>query len=153
MLLIILKSGVYNFYIVVAIVLLIVVISYYFSKEKTILRALSKIKVTEISKCRQNDYVKLKGKAVSGKEPLLSPFSKRPCVSYFVQVQRRNKNGWYTIIKEERFQDFFLEQNNGERAMIKPGNIHYNFKKSFFEIDHENQSGFGNDAKPHLEAF
>ncbi len=129
-----------------------IIISYFFSKKKRIVRELQKTPKKQIGRVQQHEYVKLVGKAKGGDNLLIAPLSGRACLCYYVIVQKENDDSWSTYIQEERFQDFFLE-SQGEMALIKPTRTHTEFRRTYFEIDHKEESGTFNDAKPHLERF
>lgn len=134
------------------VVLLVIFISYYYGKKNVILRELKKTDKKPIHRIQQNEYVKIIGKATGGNKPLIAPISGRKCLCYYVLVEKKGNKHWHEYIVEERFQDFFLD-NQGERAIIKPRSVHFDFRKLFFEIDHQDSSGTFNDAKPNLERF
>lgn len=136
----------------VGVIILFVLLSNYFNKKNIILRELKKTEKKSIHRIQQNEYVKIIGTAVGGNEPLIAPFSGRKCLCYFARVEKKGNKHWHEYIVEERFQDFFVD-NQGERAIIKPRSVHFDFRKSYFEIDHEDSSGTFNDARPHLEKF
>jgi len=72
---------------------------------------------------------------------------------YYVIVERKgDKNRWYKYVEEEYFQDFFLKIDD-EMVIVRPSKTHIDFQKTYYVIDHEDKSGFFNDAKPHLEKF
>jgi len=128
------------------------VLSYLFSKEKRMLRELKKSQPVSIHRAKQNTYIKLVGKAIGGNNLLKAPISGRPCVYYNVLVEKKDDKSWHKYAAEEQAQDFFLEVGS-ESAIIKPGLTHFEFKTTWFTFDHKDESGWFNDAKPHLEQF
>lgn len=137
---------------IVLILIFLALLSYFFNKKNMILRELKKSRPTTISRARQNEYIKLVGKAIGGNDPLIAPLSKRPCYYYYILVEKKGDKSWHKYLEDHAQQDFFLEVN-GERAIIKPALTRLEFKKTFFVLDHEENSGSFNDARPHLEAF
>lgn len=137
---------------IVGIIAIVGVISYYFSKKQRLLRELKKSAAIPVSRARQGDYVKIIGKAIGGNQSLKAPLSGRPCLYYYVLVEKKGDKSWHTYIEEEDGQDFFLETGY-ERAIVKPKGIHFGYKRTLFVFDHKDKSGAFNDAKPHLEQF
>jgi hypothetical protein len=98
-------------------------LAYYFNGKQVIIRTLSKIPHKPASSLKTNELSKVTGKALHVKEPLLAPYTQRKCVFYQIIIQQRVSSGksshWKTLIKEERFQDFFID-TNGDFVIIKP---------------------------------
>ena len=129
-------------------------LSYYFSSKKVIIRTLSKIPERRVSNLRTNELSKLSGKALHVKDPLIAPYSQRKCVFYQIKIQQKISTGkssrWKTLVEEERFQDFFLE-NNGDMVIVKPIANPKDYK-CYLVKDSKQNSGTFNDASPKFEA-
>lgn len=143
-----------EFYLIfmIAIIAIIAILTYYFSKKQRVLRELKKSEAIPISRAKQGDYVKIIGKAVGGNQLLKAPLSGRPCLYYYVLVEKKGDKSWHTYVEEEDGQDFFLE-TGFERAIVKPKGTHFGYRRTLFVFDHKDKSGSFNDAKPHLEQF
>ncbi len=152
MLLTIAKSSPLPIIIIIAAIVVIIAIAHYYNKENRMLRELKKSRSTRIHLANQNEYVKLIGKAVGGNHLLMAPLSKRPCLYYYVYVEKKGNKSWRKYLSAEEKQDFFLD-GDGERAIIKPEMTHFDFRLRFLVFDHEDQSGTFNDAQEHLESF
>ncbi len=134
---------------------LIVFLGYYFSKKQMVLRILSKIPHRSITSFKTNELTKVTGKALHVKEPLIAPYSKRKCIFYFIKIQKRVSTGksshWKTIVKEEKFQEFFID-NNGEYVIVKPTQNPTNFI-SYLVTEKKASSGTFNDPTPKFKAL
>jgi hypothetical protein len=134
---------------------MVIYLSYYFNARQVIIRKLSKIPHKSLSSIRTNDLVKISGKALHVQEPLLAPLSRRPCIFYKIKIYQKKSSGkhsyWDTIIKEEKFQDFFIEQN-GEMAIVRPTNEPKNYQ-SFLIIDKKSSSGAFDHPTPEFETL
>lgn len=144
--------------IIIAIISIIgaaVILGYYFSAKQIIIRKLLKIPYKSLTSIRTNDLVKISGKALHVEEPLMAPLSKRECIFYHIKIQQKKNSGkhsyWDTIINEEKFQDFFIEQN-GEMAIIRPTDRPKNYR-SYLVIDKKSSSGAFNHPTPEFEAL
>ncbi|WP_144896025.1 hypothetical protein [Lutibacter sp. Hel_I_33_5] len=108
-----------------------------------------------IGSIRTNEFTKITGKALHVKEPLIAPYSKRKCIFYTIKIEQEKNSGkssyWDTIVKEEKFQNFFIEQN-GDYVMVKPIDFPKNFK-SHLVIDKNTSSGTFNDPNPKFKAL
>ncbi len=107
---------------VIGAIITLIILAYYYNAKNKIKRKLKKYPTKAISLCKENEYVKITGKAYPIKEPLLSPFGKTECVYYRVEVQRQKSDGegasyWKTIFKDEKAQDFIIEANQ-EKAIV-----------------------------------
>ena len=95
----------------------------YFSKKQKIIRTLSNLPIQEIGKFKNNTLTHYSGKAFEIHEPLIAPFSEKKCVFYQLKIEQLDKSlknsKWKTVKKEEKAQDFLLE-DNGNFAFIKP---------------------------------
>ncbi|RZS99070.1 hypothetical protein [Aquimarina brevivitae] len=133
----------------------IILLINYFSTKNRIRRKLKKIKPTAILSCKENQYVKIIGKAHNLKPALISPLSKKPCVYYQVEVERRRSSGdsntWHTIIKDEQFIDFSID-SKGQKAIVA-AKVPENAKKVYLTKDFKKSSGTFNDAPDYIENY
>lgn len=140
---------------VVSIGLIIGLAFYYFSPKKVMLRTLAKIPHKTLGSIRNNELVKISGKALHAKEPLKAPLSKRDCVFYSITIEQEKSSGkhshWKTLIKEEQFHEFFVD-HRGEMVMIKPSHTPKNYV-TYLVPDKKTNSGTFNDPTPEFEAL
>ncbi len=144
--------------IVIAIVLSVVVIIIfcmnYFSRKKVIIRTLAKIRHKPVSSLKTNELSKVSGKALHVKEPLIAPYTNRKCVFYQIIIEQKVSSGktshWKTLIKEERFQDFFI-QTKSDFVIIKPQEHPKNYI-CYLVKDKDQSSGTFNDPTPQLQS-
>lgn len=133
---------------------LIIFLSYYFSRKNVIIRTLSKIPTKPASSLKTNELSKVTGKALHVEAPLLAPYSQRKCVFYQIIIQQRVSTGksshWKTLVKEERFQDFFID-TNGDFVIVKPVDHPQNYICHLVK-DSKQSSGSFNDPTPEFEA-
>lgn len=126
---------------------------YYFNTKQVVIRKLSKITYRPIGSLKTNELSKITGKALHVKEPLLAPFSKRPCIFYSIKIEQKKSNGkstyWKSIVKEEKFQEFFVEIN-GDYVMVQPTQTPKNYI-SHLVVDKKISSGTFNDPSPEFE--
>jgi len=124
--------------------------TYYFNTKQVVIRKLSKILPKPIGSLKTNELSKITGKALHVKEPLLAPFSKRPCIFYSIKIQQKRSNGkstyWKTIVKEEKFQEFFVKRNR-DYVIVQPTQIPKNYL-SHLVVDKKVSSGTFNDPTP-----
>jgi len=139
------------FFIIIIFVGVIIFFINFYNTKNTILRELKKGKRKAIRHAKENEYIKIIGKAKYVNEPLIAPLSGRKCVYYHVLVERKGDKSWHNLIDETISQDFFIE-TKGEMALIKP-NQPKNFKKIYLVKDHTKNSGFLNDATERLELY
>lgn len=130
----------------------IIFISIYYSKKNKILRELKKVRRKAIHSVRNNEYVKIVGKAKHAAEPLIAPLSKRKCVYYDIKVKEKRGKHWRMLIDDVQFQDFFLQAGTDSAA------IHLNTRREFEKqihlvTDHKLHSGFLKDANEEVEHF
>ncbi len=144
--------------ITVLIILVIAIVAfcfYYFSGKQVILRKLSKTRHKSISSLKTNEFVKVHGKALHVQDPLIAPLTKRKCIFYTIEIEKRVSTGksshWKTIVDDQKIQDFFIEQN-GSYAIVKPSKKSKNFI-SHLVIDTKISSGTFNDPTPEFEAL
>jgi len=141
--------------IVICIILLVIGIAFYFDKKQMVIRKLAKIKPKPIGSLKTNELSKITGKALHVKEPLIAPFSKRPCVFYSIKIEQKKSNGksshWRTVVSEEKFQEFFIEKN-GDFVMVQPADAPKNYI-SYLVPDKKTSSGSFNDPTPEFEAL
>lgn len=126
---------------------------YYFSLKQRIIRKLKTINIKPIGSLKTNELSKITGKALHVKEPLLAPFSKRPCIFYSIKIEERKSSGksshWKTIYKEDKFQDFFVERN-GDYVIVQPKQNPKNYL-SHLVVDKKETSGTFKDPSPEFE--
>lgn len=130
----------------------IIVLFIYFEDRRRFLREMKKTPRTSISRATNGEYSKIVGVAKNVQEPMKAPLSNRSCIFYHVKVeQKRDKNGWSTIIDDMSNADFFIESGD-EMAIVKMDQP-YTFRKIILQKDHIKNSGFLNDANEKLEAY
>ena len=102
---------------------LIAYLIYYYNPKTIILRRLKNLPNQRIGSLKTKTYSKIEGTALNIEEPLIAPLSKRKCIFYKMQIQKKVSSGknshWKTIVNEEEIQDFFIEQT-GERMVVLP---------------------------------
>ena len=134
---------------------MIIFLAFYFSGKNVIIRTLNRIPMKPTSSLRTNELSKVCGKALHVKEPLLAPYTQRKCVFYQIIIQQRVNTGksshWKTLIKEERFQNFFVE-TKGDFVIVKPGDQPQNYICHLVK-DRQQSSGTFNDPTPRFESF
>ncbi len=134
---------------------LIVFLSFYYSRKNVVLRKLSRTPRKSRSGFKTNEFLKVSGKALHVKDPLIAPLSKRKCIFYSIVVEKQVNNGksrsWKTILKEEKFQEFFID-DRGELIIVRPKDTPRNFI-SYLVKDHKLSSGFLNDPSPEFDSF
>ena len=126
---------------------------YYFNTKQIVVRKLSKITHRPIGSLRTNELSKITGKALHVKEPLVAPFSKRPCIFYSINIEQKKSNGkstyWKSIVKEEKFQEFFVERS-GNYVMVQPTQMPKNYI-NYLVVDNKTSSGTFNDPTSEFE--
>ena len=141
--------------VVATIVLIIGFCAYYFNGKRVILRKLSITPAKPMGSLKTNEFTKITGKAIHVKEPLIAPLSKRKCIFYSITIQKRVSTGksshWKTIIKEEKIQDFFIN-NKGDFAMIKPTRSPKNYI-SYLVTDKKARAGAFSRPTPEFESL
>ncbi|WP_298550182.1 hypothetical protein [uncultured Algibacter sp.] len=109
--------------IAISVFAIIAFLIYFYSPKTIILRRLKNLQSQRIGSLKTKTYSKIEGKALNIEDPLIAPLSKRKCVFYKMQIQKKVSSGknsrWKTIVSEERIQDFFIEQT-GERIVVLP---------------------------------
>lgn len=139
-----------------AVIGVIFVSNYYFNKKQRILRKLKKFNDKRITQFRTNELTKVTGKTLHIHEPLIAPLSRRKCVAYHITVKKKRNSGksssWHTILKLEKFQDFFIEQR-GEVALIKIQEGPVKNYEAFLVKDHAVKSGFLNNPSSDFDSF
>lgn len=127
--------------------------AYYFSAKKVIIRTLSKIPNKPASSLKTNELSKVSGKALHVKEPLIAPYSERKCVFYQIIIEQKVSSGkssrWKTLVKEERFQEFFI-QTKQDFVIIKPQENPQNYICHLVK-DKAQGSGAFNDPTPQFQ--
>ncbi|MFK7781508.1 hypothetical protein [Psychroserpens sp.] len=134
----------------ISVVGIIIFCTYYFSTKNVIIRTLSKIPHKPASSLKTNELSKVTGKALHVQDPLIAPYSERKCVFYQIIIQQKVSSGkssrWKTLIKEERFQDFFI-QTKTDFVIIKPQEHPKNYICHLVK-DKDQSSGAFNDPTP-----
>lgn len=101
---------------------------------------------------RTNELSKVSGKALHVKDPLIAPYTNRKCVFYQIIIEQRVSTGksshWKTLVKEERFQDFFID-TKGDFVIVKPEDHPQNYICHLVK-DKKQSSGSFNDPTPRL---
>jgi hypothetical protein len=133
-------------------VITLIVVGIYFSDKNRILRQLKKIRRKAIGSVRENEYVKIVGKAKHAGEPLIAPLSKRKCVYYHVVVEKKNGKHWRTIIDDKQFEDFFINTGT-EDAILNLRVQRDDTKRIHLVTDHNASSGAFNSADEDLERY
>lgn len=84
--------------------------------------ALRRVRRVPIEQVKDGQIVKTVGRLAHIGTSLTAPLSGRPCVYYELTVQRRMGRGkasrWVPIAREERWQDFLLQDETG-RALVR----------------------------------
>ena len=131
---------------------IVMFLTYYFSKKKVIIRTLAKIPNKPASSLKTNVLSKVTGKALHVKDPLIAPYTNRKCVFYQIIIEQKVSTGksssWKTLVKEERFQDFFIQTKN-DFVIIKPLENPKNYICHLVK-DKDQSSGAFNDPTPRL---
>ena len=137
------------------VIALIIFLVYFYSPKTIILRRLKKLRYSRIGSLQSHKYAKIEGKALNVEEPLIAPLSKRRCVYYKINIQKKVKSGksshWDTIVNEEIIQDFFVEQS-GERLLIFPKKNPKNYY-DYLVTDKTANSGTFNDPTPEFKTL
>jgi hypothetical protein len=125
-------------------------VAYYFNGKQVIIRTLSKIPHKPASSLKTNELSKVTGKALHVEAPLKAPFTERKCVFYQIIIEQKVSNGksshWKTLVKEEKFQDFFVD-TNGDFVIVKPQELPRNYICHLVK-DKEASSGTFDDPTP-----
>lgn len=128
---------------------------YYYSPKTIILRRLKNLPSQRVGSLKTKTYSKIEGKALNIKTPLVAPLSKRECVFYKMQIQKKVSSGknshWKTIVQEEQIQDFFIEQT-GERVVVLPTNAPKNYY-AYLVTDKKTSSGLFKALTPEFETL
>ena len=95
----------------------ILVFSVFFSEKRKLIRFLNKLPEKRIGSLKINELVKVTGEVLATEAPFIAPLSKNNCVYYSFKIEEQRKRGknsyWKTIVKEEKIQDFFIEERGG----------------------------------------
>ena len=144
-------SSDFSFIIIFIIALIIAGLFWHYkSTKQVILRTLKKTVAKPITRIQNKEYAKIIGTAKHVDQPLTAPLSGRKCIFYQLKVERKgSKHGWHTLLEETRTQDFFIATND-EMAIVKLDQPN-TFRKIYLEKDHQQNSGFLNDANATLE--
>lgn len=131
---------------------IIIVVGIYFSDQYRILRAIKKVRRKQIHSVRENEYVKIVGKAKHAGEPLIAPLSNRECVYYDVKVEEKRGKHWKTIINDVYFNDFFISTGT-EHAIVSIKSQAPNSKRIYLVTDHSSHSGTFKNTTPEIENY
>lgn len=138
---------------IIPVFILIIFLAYYFDNKQVVVRTLKKLPSSGISGIRTNQLTKVTGKALHVEEPLVAPFSKRKCIFYRIKIEEKRHTGksshWATLVKDERFQPFFIERN-GEYVIVNPSRNPINYR-AHLVIDKKTSSGFFKESTPEFE--
>lgn len=138
---------------IIPVFILIIFLAYYFDNKQIVVRTLKKLPSSGISGIRTNQLTKVTGKALHVEEPLVAPFSKRKCIFYRIKIEEKRHTGksshWVTLVKDERFQPFFIERN-GEYVIVNPSRNPINYR-AHLVIDKKTSSGFFKESTPEFE--
>jgi hypothetical protein len=130
----------------------LIFVGIYFSAKQKILRELKKVRRKAIHSARENEYIKIVGKAKHAGEPLIAPLSKRKCVYYDVKVEEKRGKHWTVMIDDVAFQDFFISTGT-ESAILNLRVQQDNTKRIHLVTDHSINSGFFKDSDPEIERY
>ena len=136
---------------------IIIVIIFYSNTKNVIRRKLNKTKTTPISSCKENQYVKIIGKAEKLNKTLIAPISKTPCLYYQIIIETINNSNnslgvfWETVFKDEQFVDFIIETKKG-KAVLEVS-MSRNHKEVYLTKDKKFRSGIFNDAPKYIENY
>ena len=150
------KNTLYILLLTVAIVIIIIII-FYSNTKNVIRRKLNKTKTTPISSCKENQYVKIIGKAEKLNKTLIAPISKTPCLYYQIIIETINNSNnalgvfWETVFKDEQSVDFIIETKEG-KAIVEISRSQ-NHKKVYLTKDKQMRSGIFNDAPKYIENY
>ncbi|WP_430411307.1 hypothetical protein [Kordia sp.] len=130
----------------------LIIVGIFFSTKNRILRELKKVRRKQIQSVRENEYVKIVGKAKHAGEPLIAPLSKRECVYYDVKVEEKRGKHWKIIIDDVKFQDFFINTGT-ENAIINLKRQLPATKRIYLVTDHSLNSGVFKNIDPEIEQY
>lgn len=130
----------------------LIFVGIYFSDKYRILRELKKVRRKQIHSVRENEYVKIIGKAKHAGEPLTAPLSQRKCVYYDVKVEEKRGKNWRTIVDDVSFNDFFISTGT-EHAIVSLKNAIPKSKRVYLVTDHSLNSGTFKNTTPEIENY
>lgn len=137
----------------VVVFILVGTLAWYFSAKQKVKRILTKLTDKKIISLKSNQFSRITGKTISINEPFLAPLSKRKCVFYQIIIEQEtgdeDSSSWKTLIEEERFQEFLLEQN-GEYALVELQQYPQNFL-CHLVVDKKTTSGSFKKPSPKFE--
>lgn len=142
--------------IIILVVGIIIFVSYNFSNKQVVLRKLARTPIKSSSGMQTNTFVKVHGKAVHVKEPLIAPLSGRKCIFFNLKIEKQVSNGkshhWKTIHSEENFQEFFIE-SRGDYVIVRPSKRPQKNYKSYLVKDKKMSSGAFKNPTPEFESI
>ncbi|WP_298417327.1 hypothetical protein [uncultured Kordia sp.] len=133
-------------------VAVLIIVGIYFSDKYRILRQLKKVRRKRIQSVRENEYVKIVGKAKHAGAPLIAPLSKRECVYYKVEIEEKRGKSWRTMVNDVLFNDFFINTGT-ENAIVNIQAQATNSKRIHLVTDHSLNSGTFKNATPEIENY
>lgn len=123
----------------------------FFSRRAIVRRALKRTVVKHIETVREGEIAKIVGRVELVEDKGVAPLSGRSCAGYYVLVQEKtasSKNShWRTIIEEEKYKDFVINDGTGI-AIVNRHKL-----KSYIVKDWKEYSGFRHDTTPALEQY
>lgn len=125
----------------------ILVYNLYFTEVAKVKRKLKKGQLKFLGDFTDGEVGKFIGKVVFINEPMIAPFSKRPCAFYFVQVLEET-NDSKSVVIEEGYKINFLIQDGEFFAYVNSDNL-----KCHLVEDAKYSSGTWDDPPGHLEEF
>ena len=133
-------------------VAVLIIVGIFFSDKHRILRELKKVRRKQIHSVRENEYVKIIGKAKHAGEPLIAPLSKRKCVYYDVKIEEKRGKHWKVMIDDVLFQDFFISTGT-ENAILSLHVQRKDTKRIHLVTDHSLNSGTFKNTNPEIEQY
>ena len=130
----------------------LIIVGIFFSDKHRILRELKKVRRKQIHSVRENEYVKIIGKAKHAGEPLIAPLSKRKCVYYDVKIEEKRGKHWKIMVDDVLFQDFFISTGT-ENAILSLHAQRKDTKRIHLVTDHSLNSGTFKNTNPEVEQY
>jgi hypothetical protein len=125
--------------------------AWYRGRDRTIKRALRAIARTDVGRAEDGQVQKLVGKVRFLSPPLEAPLTGRPCTYFCVVVEERVLSGretqWQQVLREERGQDFELDDGSG-RALVEIRGA-----EVAIVSDAKFRTGVSDDPTPRMQAF
>lgn len=137
-------------FVIMALVVVILLLARFYERKQKIIRELKKSPSKPINTVKDKEYVRVHGNVEVIDQPLIAPLSGRPCVYYHIRVEQKGDKSWIKVIDDFKHQDFYLSSGS-ERCRVNPGSKSASLV--FLETDHQQKSGWRNDASPKVEAY